>query len=265
MSKAGGRALGAIISKIQSHKDVGFKTYSKLFSSCVVPVLDYCSGVWGLKQFDKIDMIQNRAIIYFMGVHRFTPILAMTGDMGWVTSTHRRWVNLLRLWNRLVCMDNTRLTKIVFEYDYNRTGKTWCSDIKTILGQVGLLSSFQNKLSVNLKVMEERLLNLHKLNWLNKIQSVSKLQTYKQFKSDFVTENYLLSNLSKTEKSHLAQFRCGILSLRVETGRYVILSVNERICNLCNLNETEDEIHFLLRCTCYNALRHLFARKAIEA
>ena len=120
-------------------------------------------------------MIQNRAIRYFMGVHRFTPILAMPGDMGWVTSTHRRCVNFLRFWNRLVCMDNTRLIKIVFEYDYNRTGKTWYSDIKTILGQVGFLSSFQNKLSVNLKVVEERLLNLHKLNWLNKIQSVSKL------------------------------------------------------------------------------------------
>ena len=88
-------------------------------------------------------MIQNRAIRYFMGVHRFRPILAITGDMGWVTSTHRRWVNLLRLWNRLVCTNNTRLTKIVFEYDYNRTGKTWCSDIKTILGQVGLLSVYK--------------------------------------------------------------------------------------------------------------------------
>ena len=73
LSKAGGRALGAAISKIHSNKDVGFKTYSQLYYSCVVPVLDYCSGVWSFKSFDKIDMIQNRAIRYFMGVHRFTP------------------------------------------------------------------------------------------------------------------------------------------------------------------------------------------------
>ena len=125
LSKAGGRVLGAVISKIQSHKDVGFKTYSKLFS-------DYCSGVWAFKQFDKIEMIQNRAIRYFMCVHRFTPILAITGDMCWVTSTHRRLVKLLRLWNRRVCMDNTRLIRIVFEYDYNQTGKTRCLGIKTI-------------------------------------------------------------------------------------------------------------------------------------
>ena len=89
-----------------------------------------------------------------------------------------------------MCTNNTRLTKIVFEYDYNRPGKTWCSDNKPILGQIGLLSSFQNKLSVNLNVVEERLLNLHTLNWLNKMQSVSKLRTYKQFKSDFDIGNY---------------------------------------------------------------------------
>ena len=105
-------------------------------------------------------MIQNRAIHYFMRVHRFTSILAITCDMGWITSVHRRWVNMLGVWNGIVRMESTRLTKIVFEYDYNQTGKTWCSDIKTILGQINLMSSFQNK-SVNLKTVEERLLNLH--------------------------------------------------------------------------------------------------------
>ena len=49
LSKAEWRALGAVISKIQWYKDVEFKTYSQLYNSCVVPVLDCCSGVWGLK------------------------------------------------------------------------------------------------------------------------------------------------------------------------------------------------------------------------
>ena len=56
-----------------------FKTYGQSFHSCLVALIDYCSSVWASKQFDKIDMIQNRAIRYFMGVHRFTPI---TIDMG---------------------------------------------------------------------------------------------------------------------------------------------------------------------------------------
>ena len=49
-------------------------------------------------------------------VHRFTPIFK--GDMGWITSTHRRWVNMLRL----VSMDISRRTIIVFEYDHGFTG-----------------------------------------------------------------------------------------------------------------------------------------------
>ena len=79
---SGGRALGSMISKIHSFKDVGFETYTKLYYSCVVPVTDYCSGVWGFRDFNKGDMIQNRAVRYFLGVHRFTPLLAISGDMG---------------------------------------------------------------------------------------------------------------------------------------------------------------------------------------
>ena len=30
------------------------------------------------------------------------------------------------------------------------------------------------------------------------------------------------------------------------------------------MNETEDEMHFLPRCTCYNDLRRLLTKKAIE-
>ena len=59
LSQAGGRALGAMISKIHSYKDIGTSnnTYSKLFNSCVAPVLDYCAGVWGFKRC-KPDMPQ---------------------------------------------------------------------------------------------------------------------------------------------------------------------------------------------------------------
>lgn len=199
-----------------------------------------------------------------MGVHRFTPILAITGDMGWVISTHRRWVNMLRLWNRLVNMDNSRLTRAVFEYDYNFNGHNWCSDVKHILEQVNLMANFRNKSPVNLKDVEDRLLEKHKLDWANKITSVSKLRTYIQFKAEYSTEKYLFSNLTKCERSHLAQFRCGILPLRVETGRYVGLNVNERICKMCDDNVTEDEIHFLFKCSKYDDLRQIFINKACE-
>lgn len=131
---SGGRALGSMISKIHSFKDVGFETFTKLYNSCVVPVTDYCSAVWGFRHFNKGDMVQNRAIRYFLGVHRFTPILAINGDMGWPLSTYRRWTNMVRLWNRLVEMNGERLTKKIFLYDYSHCNtNSWCSEIKSVL------------------------------------------------------------------------------------------------------------------------------------
>ena len=141
-----------MISKIHDFKDVGYNTYTKMYNSCVVPVIDYCSGIWwGFKQFNKIDTLQNRAIRYFLGVHRFTPLLAINGEMGWTLSIYRRLVIMIRLWNRLINMDNNRLTKCVFNFDFTATGKTWRSDLKHLLHQVYMQQSFENKQIVNLE------------------------------------------------------------------------------------------------------------------
>ncbi len=50
LSGAAGRALGSVIWKFKSFRNVGFKTYSKLCHSGVIPILEYCLGVWGFKK-----------------------------------------------------------------------------------------------------------------------------------------------------------------------------------------------------------------------
>ena len=111
LAKCGGRVLGSFISKIHNLKDFGFSSYEKLYNLCVVSILDYCSSVCGFKQYQTIDNIQHRALCYYFDVHRFTPILAIYGDSGWIPCVYRRWGNILRIWNRLIDMDNFRLTK----------------------------------------------------------------------------------------------------------------------------------------------------------
>lgn len=72
-----GPILVLIISTIHNKKDFRFNAYEKLFYSCVIPVLDYASRIWGFKRFQSIDNIQNRANQYFMGVHCFASTLAI--------------------------------------------------------------------------------------------------------------------------------------------------------------------------------------------
>ena len=87
--------------------------------------------------------------------------------------------------------------------------------------------------------------------WLKDVQNVAKLRTYVKFKDEYKLENYLSINLSRQERSHLAQFRCGVLPLRIETGRFVGQTVSERVCQMCSTGAVESEIHFLLQCTFY--------------
>ena len=98
------------MAKFKAQGYMGYATYSKLFESCVCPVMDYSAGVWGFQKYDKVDTVQNRAMRAFLGVHRFTPKLALEGDMGWLSSRYRRWLSMLRLWNRLVKLADDRLT-----------------------------------------------------------------------------------------------------------------------------------------------------------
>ena len=255
LAKGAGRALGKIISKIHNYKNFGFKSFTKLYDSCVTPILDYCSGVWGGKPFQSIDNVQHRAMRYIMGVHRFTPTLALIGDTGWLPSTYRRWIAMIRYYNRLIKFDDNRLTKQVFIMDYNSIKCNWSSNLKSIMQKLDLMDSYNNRLSVNLPNVTTKIMSYYSNLWKSEMEKVPKLRSYILFKMDFSCESYLQLNLKKNERALLAQLRCGILPLRIETGRYLGEPLNTRLCKLCKCQEIESEEHFILRCTLYDRIR----------
>ena len=89
------------------------------------------------------------------------------------------------------------------------------------------------------------------------------------FKTDIYVEPFVCNCLSRYKRSLLAQLRCGILPLRLETGRFVNvrddetgrlrkLTVNERLCQICNSNNVENEFHFLFHCDKFKSERENF-------
>ncbi len=70
--------------------------------------------------------------------------------------------------------------------------------------------------------------------------------------------SHICCNMPKFERSLISQLRLGILPLRIETGRYNNLGVNQRTCLVCNTNDIEDEHHFLFDCNFYSAERSVF-------
>ena len=264
LADSGGRALGAVISKFKQFKDVGYLTFTKLFESCVVPVLDYGSGIWGFVNNTHSELIQNKAMRYFLGVHSFTAIPALQGEMGWKPSKFRKYINILRFWNRLLKMPDERMTKQIFYNDFNLKNNNWCAKVKYILKLIDCEELFNNQTLCDLTECELLLTNIIEKEWKTQINNKPKLRTYKLYKKNYKTSDYVINTLNRFNRSMLAKFRTGILQLRVETGRFTQMKLEDRTCQICNLNLIEDEIHFLCVCNKYDELRKILFISAAE-
>ena len=61
----------------------------------------------------------------------------------------------------------------------------------------------------------------------------------------------------------MAKFRCGVAPLRIETGRFERLSVEDRLCFHCyGGGLVEDELHVITVCPFYQDLRDTLFAKA---
>ena len=123
---------------------------------------------------------------------------------------------------------------------------------------------FINKLVVDIHSYTLLLDDLEREAWSSSVYCVPKLRTYIQYKGVLGTENFVKQIISKRRRSIFAQFRCGILPLKVETGRYNNIPIEHRLCELCESNSIENEMHFLLHCDHYSGQRAVLFEDALK-
>ena len=70
--------------------------------------------------------------------------------------------------------------------------------------------------------------------WEVGVLNVPKLRTYVLFKISYETEPYVSVFRNRRHRSVMAQFRGGILPFRVETGRFMSIPPEYRLCLLCD-------------------------------
>ena len=133
-------------------------------------------------------------------------------------------------------------------YDYSQCN-SWCSETKSVFKYMGLPPEFyQSMTRCDINICEQTLSRKYNYEWSIKCAEMPKLRTYITFKTNYETENYVKSCLSKQERSFMAQLRCGVLPLTVETGRYSGLRPEQRSCQICDSGEVENECLFILNC-----------------
>ncbi|XP_053395610.1 uncharacterized protein LOC128555864 [Mercenaria mercenaria] len=279
VAQSAGRALGLLIARCNKLGGMPFDVFSKLYDSLVWPVIAYGASIWGERSYSCVDAIQHRAIRFFLGVGRYTPTGAVSGDMGWTPPLARQWISIDNFIVRMSKMDNNRLNKRIFVY-LDKIGnyrcRNWNFRVKTLLRKMNCSEFIVNnettinKRELNTKVTDY-IMNDFKNNWLQNVNRINgingrggnKLRKYKLIKQDYGIETYCKLIMSRSHRAAFAKFRAGVAPLRIETGRYENLPVAARTCPFC-VSLVEDEIHTLFFCPMYNDLRNLLFEKAVH-
>ena len=270
VAQSANRSLGLLIAKYKATGGMPYKVYTSLYNTLVDSVIRYGSAIWGFRSFSCISAVQNRASRFFLGVGKYTPNAAVQGDIGWYTPLHRQWLSVTRMWIRVNTMPNNRINYKAHAWARRLADsrvKNWtyhvCVSLKKWNLQVLLDHDNLPSKDEALQLVSTKMEVITQNQWYDVINSVqgrnaqggNKLRTYRIFKEEFGTEDYLLTHMPHSDRSALAKFRCGTAPIRIETGRYQQLSVNERLCPFqCGVVETE--AHVLAECQVYEDLRH---------
>ena len=88
----------------------------------------------------------------------------------------------------------------------------------------------------------------------------SKCHFYKYIYDDHNLQFYLSRPVNYMFKPLISRFRVHAHSLNIETGRYYNIDRHDRICNMCNNNDIEDEYHFILEYSKYVEIRRKYIK-----
>lgn len=261
--------MGLLIAKYRSIGGMPYDVFTKLFETLVWPVISYGASIWGFKSYTCINAVQNRALRFYLGTGKYTPTAAVAGDMGWQPAFVKQWNH----WRRHLTMNSKRLNKRIFIWSYRKSNR-WFYNVRNSFKKFGLADRYvdiSNSMPKSKFITDvtEAVMNVYIQDWkktVNRHESIrgnghNKLRIYKKFKYEFGIENYCKIILPLQHRSAFAKFRSGVAPIRIETGRYENINVNERLCPLCHTS-IEDEMHVILYCNIYDDIRITLIERA---
>ena len=135
----------------------------------------------------------------------------------------------------------------------------WFSRIFSVRERAGLYQNWESQNSGHtnkfMLLFKESIVRIFTQQWRKDIESSSKLRTYALVKKDLCVEPYILHIRGNHLITAMARYRMSSHDLNIERGRYnnPITPMNQRIYTMCESNEIDNEMHFLLH---YNAMNN---------
>ena len=255
------KALNALLINCLKFK-LPTSTLCQLFDAFVGSVLNYACEIWGYSKSKAIERIHLKFCKRILQVKSSTNSMAVYGELGRYPLYISRYIKIIKYWYKLLDTKNIILKTIYKQafQDCIKGKKNWVYNVKKIFDDYGMFEIFKNPVTHNsnqiLIVLKQRMIDCFQQEWFSKINSSSVLTVYRGIKTSFAKEEYL-DTLPLNVRGYICKFRISAHSLNVQSGRYANNRIprNERICKLCNMEEVEDEYHFVLICPKYMQLR----------
>ena len=235
-----------------------------LFDALIKPIILYMSDFWGclpLRKNNPIDIIQNKFLKQLLGVQVQTPTYGILLDTGQISLTLYAQKYCIKNWERIAIKKECNTLLQISYMNALKSKLPWPIRIKNSLSMNGLQNLYNNTGSVQAhKIYFSRIVDIFHQNAFADIgREDSKLRTYAHIKTDIGREPYLTKIKNIRERIMFTKFRLSNHSLMIEKGRYnTNKDRSDRFCPFCP-GKIEDEIHFLMKCPCFDAHRkHLF-------
>ena len=278
----GQKAMFKLMSYFKDGKP-SVQTGFHLFDRVVKPVLLYGSDVFGINNLryksifnemykDIFEKCHLKFCRYLLGVHKHAPIIGIYGETGRFPIYISEIKMFIKFWYRAEkCTEKSDIL-LYNAMCYNRSiQSTWFKTVKKILNLINV--STDQAILKNIHFLSKSLMKTYQDKFIegwrrslncddrNGSNMKNKLRVYRNFKSEFKCEKYLMICNNAVFRSGICQLRISCHKLRMETGRYCRnnsrLNPEDRICTYCDLNEVENECHFLLRCPAYSVEREV--------
>ena len=256
---------------ITKEKQIPVNIMFNLFDSFVGSILNYSCEVWGFATAENIERVHRKFCKWLVNGKISTKNLYLAGEFGRFPLYIGRNVRIVKYWLNLHnskssnCILQTLNKLARNEVEMDPSISSWTAKVKLLLEHNCFPDVWMYPESVNINmfipIFQNRLRDVFITEWSHGLSLSSSLMLYKEMKQSFEMSPYCLIIQNEKHRNAIAKLRLSSHQLNIETGRHTNIEQLDRKCNLCNLNDLEDEFHFTLICPIYKDLRIAYIQK----
>merc|ERR1711867_339003 len=150
-------------------KRTNIKVALKLFDSCILPILNYRSEVWGFNQGKEIERVCDNFYKFITKLPRNVNNIAARGELGRPRAHCKRYLRVIKYWLKLISVSPEPPHFVKLAYQLQRSmdemgHEVWASDVRTLLCVLGFAEEWETQRVVQPKLFLEeckrRILNI---------------------------------------------------------------------------------------------------------